>query len=192
MPIGAYLGRFAVCSAIVISTSGATWINPPTHPAAATAEPSQRAIIPQIGGQVPPTPGDDAVADSGIKVTRWEFSPAIPGRPVYLSMTFDGAQTAIDQMHTSPLMIQVHWVREDAESTPGAPDLVTDLTIGRQDLAGALEGEVRRTGSFEWHSWAKKDTLSPGTWVVSLTYPNGQPLSCGQDAQPCRFTINIG
>ncbi len=107
-------------------------------------------------------------------------------------MTFGGAQTAIDRMHTSPLMIQVHWVREDTESTPGAPDLVTDLTIGRQDLAGALEGEVRRTGSFEWHSWARKDKLSPGTWVVSLTYPNGQPLSCGQDAQPCRFTINIG
>src|ERR1700751_1907099 len=175
MPIGDYLGRFAVCSAILISTSGATWINPPTHPAVAAAEPSQRATIPQIGSQVPPAPGDHAVADSGIKVTRWQFSPAIPGRPVYLSMTFDGAQTAIDRMHTSPLMIQVRWVRQDAASTPGAPDLVANLTVGRQELAGALEGEVRRTGSFEWHSWARKDARHPGTWGVFLTYPKGQP-----------------
>lgn len=192
MPTRAYLRRFVVCSAILISTSAASWINPPAHPGAATAERSQRTIIPQNGGQVPPTLGDDAVADSGIKVTRWEFSPTVPGRPVYLSMTFDGAQTAIDRMHAGPLMVQVRWVREDAQNTPGAPDLVTDVTIGRQDLAGALEGEVRQKGSFEWHSWARKDTLSPGTWVVSLTYPDGQPLACGQDAVPCRFTINIG
>ena len=115
-----------------------------------------------------------------------------PGQPLYLWMTLDGAQTAIDRMQSSPLTIQVHWVRENPEATPGAPDLMTDLTIGRPDMAATLEGVVRRSGCFEWHSWARKDTLSPGTWTVSLTYPDGQPLLCGRDAEPCRFTINVG
>ena len=64
--------------------------------------------------------------------------------------------------------------------------------IGRPELAGALEQQVRRGGFFEWHSWAEKDHLSAGTWTVSVTYPDGQPLPCGPDAQPCRFTINVG
>ena len=38
----------------------------------------------------------------------------------------------------------------------------------------------------------EKKTLSSGTWTVSLTYPNGKPLPCGQDALPCRFTVNVG
>lgn len=130
--------------------------------------------------------------DSGITVTRWEFSPAIPGQPVSLSMTLDGTQTAIDRMQAGPLAIQVHRVRENAGAAPGAPNLVTDLTIGRPDLAAALAGEVRRQGFFEWHSWARKDTLGSGTWTVSLTYPDGQLLRCGPDAQPCRFTLNVG
>ena len=32
----------------------------------------------------------------------------------------------------------------------------------------------------------------PPPWAVSLTYPDGTPLLCAQQAQPCRFTINIG
>jgi hypothetical protein len=38
----------------------------------------------------------------------------------------------------------------------------------------------------------EKDTLGPGTWTVSLTYRDGQPLRCAPDAQPCRFTLNVG
>jgi hypothetical protein len=37
-----------------------------------------------------------------------------------------------------------------------------------------------------------KDYLSPGVWTVSVTYPDGQPLPCGPDAQPCGFYINVG
>jgi hypothetical protein len=117
----------------------------------------------------------------------------MPGRPVYLSMTLDGTQAAIDRMQAgAPLAIQVHWTRDNAGTAPGAPDLVTDLTIGRPGLASALDGEVHRSGYFEWHTWARKDNLSPGPWTVSVTYPDGQPLTCGQEAQPCRFTINVG
>ena len=192
MSAAAHLTWFAVCSAILISTSAATWICPPPQPDAATAEQPPAGITRQPGTEIPPIREGGAVADAGMKVTQWEFSPAIAGQPVYLSMTLDGTQAAIDRMSAGPLTIQVHWVRANAESTPGAPSLVTDLAIGRQDLAGALADEVRRKGSFEWHSWARKDTLSLGTWTVSLTYPNGQPLPCGQDALPCRFTINAG
>jgi hypothetical protein len=83
-------------------------------------------------------------------------------------------------------------VRESVSGPAGVANLVTDLTIGRPGFADAFEEQVRRRGFFEWHGWARKDALSPGMWTVSLTSSDGQLLLCGQDAQPCRFTINVG
>jgi hypothetical protein len=162
MRTAVYVGRFVACSAILMITAGATWINPPAQPGAPPAERSQAPIALHPESGIVPNTGTDAVSDSGITVTRWEFSPAVPGRPVYLSMTLGGTQTAIDRMQSGPLAIQVHWVRENAGAEPGAPNLVTDLTIGRPDLTGALGGEVRRKGFFEWHSWAKRTRSAPG------------------------------
>ena len=88
--------------------------------------------------------------------------------------------------------IQVRWDRDNADRAPGHRNLVTNLTIGGRDLAAALEGDVRRKGYFEWHTWARKDHLSPGPWTVSVTDPDGQPVTCGPDAQPCRFLITVG
>jgi hypothetical protein len=177
MQIKAQLRRLVVALAVPVATGAATWVDP--SPA---AQPPVAA-----------TPGSTvASGESGITVSRWEFSPAVTGRPLYLSMTLAGTQAALNRMQAGPLTIEVHWVRDNAGSASGAPNLVTDLTIGRPDLAGALAGEVRRKGFFEWHSWARKDALAPGTWTVSLTHPDGQPLSCGPDAQPCRFTLTVG
>jgi hypothetical protein len=187
--------RTVLCPVVLIATAAATWINPPTaespppavlHGSRVEAPPKSTAVA------VPQTSGESAPG-SGITVARWEFSPTLPGRPVYLSMTLDGTQAAIDRMQAGPpLTIQVHWMRENAGTAPGAPNLVTDLTIGRPGLAATLDGDVQRKGYFEWHTWARKDNLSPGAWTVSVTYPDGQALSCGSNAQPCRFTINVG
>jgi len=146
------LRRFAVALGVPIAAGGATWVNPPPAAQSPVAVPPPRSGVP--------------TGEAGITVSRWEFSPAIAGRPVYLSMTLAGTQTALDRMQTGPLRIEVHWVRDNAATAPGAPELVTDLTIGRPDLAGALAGEVRRNGFFEWHSWARKDMMAPGTWTV--------------------------
>jgi hypothetical protein len=91
-----------------------------------------------------------------------------------------------------PLNIEVHWVRDAGPSPIGAPNLVTSLTIGRSDWADRFEQRVRSQGFFEWHSWARKDTLSPDDWTVSVTGPNGQPVACGHDGQPCQFSIHVG
>jgi hypothetical protein len=142
-------------------------------------------------GQVFHARDNDLERDVALK--RLHISPMTPGRPVYLSMTLDGTQAAIDRMQAGPpLTIQVHWTRDNAGAAPGAPNLVTDLTIGRPGLAATLDGDVRRKGYFEWHTWARKDYLSPGPWTVSVTYPDGQLLTCGADAQPCRFSITVG
>ena len=182
---------------VLIATTGATWINPPTversAPTVLRGSHIQAAAQSKDVVPAPQAASGAAAADSGITVARWEFSPTIPGRPVYLSMTLDGTQAAIDRMQSAaPLAIQVHWTRDNAGTAPGAPDLVTDLTIGQPGLASALDGDVRRKGYFEWHTWARKDNLSSGAWTVSVTYPDGQPLACGPDAQPCRFPINVG
>ena len=121
------------------------------------------------------------------------IQPNAPLQPVYPAMRLYGTQAAIDRTQTDPaLTIQVRWVRDNVDWAPGDLNLVTDLTIGGRGLAAALGDDVRRKGFFEWNTWARKDYLSPGAWTVSVTYPDGQPLACGPDAQSCRFTINVG
>ncbi len=218
MKIKAQICRFVLCGVAPIATGAATWISPPhgsepqigvtpgpsvvapksriemAPPAEGAVAPSgQPTITQQPQSEISPSSQSDVADKSAITVAQWGFSPASASRPVYLSMTLEGTQEAIDRMRADrPLTVEVHWVRENGATQPGAPNLVTALTIGRPDLAAALEGDVRRKGHFEWHSWARKDTLSSGTWTVSLTFPDGQPLLCGQPAQPCRFTINVG
>ena len=206
MQIASGIGRLVFYAVIPIAAGAATWVDPsPVTQPAATQLPATQPVAthPQVSalpkaattGQqsqigLSPQTDDNAATGSPLTVAQWRFSPTAPGRPVYLSMTLDGTQAAVERMRADrPLSIQVHWVRESGN---GAPNLVTDLTVGQPGLAAALAGEVRRKGYFEWHSWARKDTLSPGTWTVSLTYPDGTPVLCGQDAQHCRFTINIG
>jgi hypothetical protein len=195
MPVDLLIRRFLLCIAIASATGAATWVDPP----AAESPPPTVLRGPRIEAAPPSktvTAGQGAgksVPLAGVSVARWEFGPTAPGRPVYLTMTLAGTQTAIDRMQAGqPLTIQVHWTRESAGTTSGAPNLVTDLAIGRPGLAAVFDGDVRRRGYFEWHTWARKDYLSPGPWTVSVTYPDGQPLPCGPDAQPCRFTLNVG
>jgi hypothetical protein len=186
--------RTVLCPVALIATAAANWINPPGLESQVTVSHGSRIEAPSKSTALaaPETSGRPAPG-SGITVARWEFSPTMPGRPVYLSMTLDGTQAAVDRMQAGPpLTIQVHWVRDNAGTAPGASNLVTDLTIGQAGLAAAFDGEVHRNGYFEWHTWARKDNLSPGAWTVSVTYPDGQPLPCGPEAQPCRFSINVG
>ena len=203
MQIDLRIQRFATCVTIALAAGGATWVNPPTaegppptvqHGSSIQAAPQSKAVAaPQASSASAAQTSSVSAPGSGITVARWEFSPTVSGRPVYLSMTLDGTQEAIDRMQAGPpLTIQVHWMRDNTGAAPGAPNLVTDLTIGRPGLATTLDGDVRRKGYFEWHTWARKDNLSPGAWTVSVTYSDGQPLACGPDAHPCSFTINVG
>ncbi|HJU20777.1 MAG TPA: hypothetical protein VJ770_30380, partial [Stellaceae bacterium] len=127
----------------------------------------------------------------GADVMATGHAPA--GRPLTLSLTLDGNAAAADQIRArGSIAIEVHWTRESAAAAPGAPNLVTRLSVGRADLADRLAEEARRSGSFEWHSRAEKSSLSPGTWSVSLTYPDGRPLACGNPPAPCRFSLQVG
>lgn len=184
------LGQCGVCVALAIGTGAAAWVDPPSTketqgdmPQASSGGPVTIRLGPQSSASA-----QSPVPNSGIEVAQWRFSDRleslsaqrgqpnfVTGRPIYLSMTLDGTQAAIDDMRADRgLTIQVHWVRDPTETGRGAPNLVTELTIGRPNLADTLEQQVRRNGFFEWHSWARKDTLSPGTWTVSLTYPDGK------------------
>jgi hypothetical protein len=210
MQVKALIPPLFLSIALPIVAGAATWVNPPlaNEPQGGNA-PASPVVAPQSRGATAPPPRaaaapapqptattssqSDLPATSGVTVEQWGFSPAAPGRPVYLTMTFAGTQAAIDRMRSDrPLTVEVQWAQENGGAASGAPNLVTELTIGRPGLAAALEGDVRRRGYFEWHSWARKDNLSPGRWTVSVTDGDGQPLLCGQQAQPCRFTLDVG
>lgn len=189
-------------------------VTPQPHrspPHAATPQPSAAAqpatAAPSAPGAQPASATAAAAASPGaIAVTAWGVSQHSPrgmaepppspstvtGGPLYIWLTLDGGQAAVDQLQGgTPLGIQIHWTSQ----TPavGAPDAVTNLTVGRPDLAPVLAGEVQRTGHFVWHSWARKDTLSPGRWTVSLTDASGQPLQCGTAApRPCQISFEVG
>jgi hypothetical protein len=200
--------RCAAGCAAAILAGAASWVDPSpvgygeadlAH--ASRSGPAAIRLGPQASDQA-----ESSAPDAGVRVAQWRFGDRLEsaagrpsslnftaGQPIYLSMTLDGTQAAIDDMKANhSLTIQVHWVRDPTGAGNGAPDLVTALTIGRPDLAEALDREVRRKGFFQWHSWARKDTLSPGNWTVSLTYPDGRILPCGQDEQPCRFQLKVG
>jgi len=190
-----------------MAAGAATWVDPPPAKKSPVevAPRSAIALTPPLQSQGAPQYRSDT-PQSGIEVTEWTFGNNLesaqrqapqgnvaPGRPLYLWMTLNGTQPAIDRMRADgTLTIEVRWMRETGEAAAGAPNLVTALTIGRPGVVDTLEQQVRRKGFFEWHSWARKDMLGRGTWTVSLTSPDGQALLCGRDAQPCRFTINVG
>ncbi len=193
------LWRCTIGGAALIAAGAANWVDPPpiSEHSGDSAPPAQVAALP------PSSPGD-TTAPPPIAVTEWGFGerpsggqPALwagtaaPGRPLYLWMKLDGTQAAVDRLRTEGrLAIEVHWTRD---AGAGAPNLVTELTVGRPDLAPTFAEQVRRKGSFEWHSWARKDALSRGKWTVSLTCSDGAPVLCGQPAtQPCRFSIDVG
>jgi hypothetical protein len=148
--------------------------------------------------QTPPQ-SENPIAKPELVVAQWGFGHSLEtarkqalqgngdlGRPIYLWMTLNGTQAVVDRMRAGPRpTIQVRWIREDGNATAS----VVELTIGGPSVADALERQVQRRGFFEWYSWIRKKALGTGRWAVALTYPNGQPLLCGQDAQPCRFTI---
>ncbi|MGC2198859.1 MAG: hypothetical protein WA633_01725 [Stellaceae bacterium] len=207
------LVRFGICCILPIATGAASWVDPPPAADVPTGTPQASRIQAGAGSPVTITLGnqDDATSrasgpESGLEVMQWRFTdrladaPSQPseatmvsGRPLYLWMVLDGTQTAVDGLRADHgLTIQVHWLRDARETGTGAPNLTTELAIGQPGLADTFEQQVHRQGSFKWHSWARKDALSPGTWTVSLTYEDGKPLACVPDAKPCQFTIRAG
>jgi hypothetical protein len=148
-----------------------------------------------------------AQPQSPLEVTQWSWTgpdgsaggpqqrptfDEAPGGPLYLWLRLNGGEKAVDDIRANgALTIEVHWTRASGPSL-AAPNLVTELSIGDPGVLRRLEREVRQRGYFEWHSWAEKDTLSPGRWIVSLTYPSGQPVSCGEDHAACQMAVDIG
>lgn len=174
------VGKAAPASSVATTNPGAT-------AATNTTVPSMPVAV-ATGPQAP------------VSVSTWGFSQTGPGgpppatgatsgRPIYVWFTLDGGQAAVDQLRGGrPMAIQVHWTNDNPSGH--APPLTTSISVGRPDLAAAFAGEVQHTGSFQWHSWTRKDALSPGHWTVSLTAPDGQPLSCGQ--APCQLSFDVG
>jgi hypothetical protein len=120
------------------------------------------------------------------------YQSSAPAEPLYFWFELHGSEAAVDALKAGRrLRVVVRWHRENG-ATPGAPDLVSVLPIGEPGLADRLAHEVREQGYFDWPAWARKDTLSPGRWTVSLTDPDGYPLPCAAPQGACRFTIDIG
>ena len=167
------------------------------------------AFAAMLGGAASAAAAASPPADSGspLQVTHWGWTgpngavggpgqrptfDEAAGGPLDLWLDLAGNAQALSAIQDNGLVIiEVHWTHETGPA-PAAPDLVTRLSVGSPAVLDRLEGEVRRRGAFLWHSWARKDTLSPGRWSVSLTYSDGRPVACGAAGLPCRLTIDIG
>lgn len=197
-----FFGRLLLCAAVA-AAGGAGWVNPGPGPAPAPERNAPKG--PMASAPLPPAATPNATAP-GLVVTAWSLGgnpspaayhsgpPEVPrGRPFYIRLTLEGGAAALDAMQAQGgLPIVVHWTPETAPALPPAPALSTRLVVGDARFAARLAGEVAHKGRFTWHSWAEKDTLSPGRWSVSLTYPGGEPLVCGAEQRPCRFSFEVG
>jgi hypothetical protein len=141
------------------------------HTAAEASSQSDVAVIPQrdialeSGGTFPET---------AIVVAEWGYGYSLEtarnqvrhgnvvhGRRLYLSMTLNGTQTAVDRMRAGPrFVIEVRWERENGKASAGTSNRVTDLPIGRPGLADALEQQVRAEG-FSYGTPGLEGTCSP-------------------------------
>jgi hypothetical protein len=200
----------------VATAAGFATIEPETGTAAAMPGMPPAPLIPRLpppaataplppaqsANTAPPQTTGGLPASDAINIVNWGIGPRLgsvagevtAGQPLYLWMTIEGGKAAVDRLSAAgPIAVDVRWSHAAADATSGAPDLTTRLTIGRPGFAAILAGEVARQGHFEWHSWARKDSLSPGRWTVSLSDRDGRPLMCGRSApQPCRFSVTIG
>lgn len=197
------------CTAPVLAPAATDYatIEPETGSPAALPGMPPAPHLPQFRPHPPATApavqfASGATMPGGLAVVSWGIGPQLGsstdqltvGEPLYLWMTIAGGPAAVERLRDEgPIAIDVRWRRTGNGSAGGAPDLTTRLMIGRSDLVPVYVGEVQRQGYFEWHSWTRKDSLSPGAWHVSLTYADGRPLMCGQSApRECRFAITIG
>jgi hypothetical protein len=157
----------------------------------------------QIAAVAPPKA--DASPKAGLDIAQWGFTNTLPGGrypaaastavhggPVYFWIKVKGGQAAVERLRSDGrLAIEVRWIHDGGNASAGTRDHITELPIGRRELASSFAEQVKRYGFFEWHSWARKDVLGRGRWTVSLTYADGQPVLCGE-AQPCRFPLTVG
>ncbi|HZU89692.1 MAG TPA: hypothetical protein VE993_10595, partial [Stellaceae bacterium] len=146
----------ALCIALLLGGTGARWITPP-EPQGAPVRPH-----PRRAGTAAWQPGGGS-ARPPLAVTQWSLKSgngedasatgrAPAGRPLTLRITLAGNAAAVAALRDrGSLAIEVHWTREPAGAVPGAPNLVTRLSIGHPGLADRLAAEVRRTGFFAWH-----------------------------------------
>jgi hypothetical protein len=204
---------FGAAIALPAAAFAAGPMAPTAHDPNPITTPRQAAIAATAVGKTAPAAASPAAAttttttvaagpQAPIAVSTWGFSQTGPGgpppapvatsgRPIYVWFTLDGGQAAVDQLRGGrPVAIQVHWTNDNPNPSVHAPPLTTDLSVGRPGLAATFQGEVQRTGSFQWHSWTRKDALSPGRWTVSVTTPDGQPITCGQ--APCQLSFDVG
>lgn len=167
------------------------------------------AVAAVLGGAASAAVAASPLANSGspLEVTHWGWTgpngavggpgqrptfDEAAGGPLDLWLDLAGNAQALSAIQDNgSVIVEVHWTHENGPA-PAAPDLVTRLSVGSSAVLDRLEGEVRRRGAFLWHSWARKDTLSPGRWTVSLTYSDGRPVACGAAGVPCRLTVDIG
>jgi hypothetical protein len=171
--MGRHLFPRIACVTAALALGGAGWINPP-----ASAPPAQGPAAVQQA----PTPATTQAAP--VEVSGWSLGG---GR---LTLLLHGNMAAVDQLRSDgKLSVEVHWTHQGAG---GAPDLVTELPVGKPQLASVLAGEVEKQGYFSWHSWALKRDLGPGPWSVSVTLPDGTPVPCAPQGQPCQLSLNPG
>src|SRR5215471_6457174 len=127
----------------------------PAQPPVPEVEQAQSISTPSTENELA-APSSASAPD--IEVVQWRFGgrpgdapdqppqgDIVAGRPLYLWMTLNGTQVAVDAMRSGHQpKIQVHWVREGSN---GAPNLTTELPVGQPGLADTFEQCAPRGGT---------------------------------------------
>lgn len=116
-------------------------------------------------------------------------------RPLYFWTRLRGGAATLETLRREGKLPIVHqWVRstilgQEGEELDPAQDDGKDLGVGSIRGSAGLTATVNDFGSFRWRTWSNKESVTAGTWTVTVRYANGDPVLCS--GEPCQWSITL-
>ena len=181
-----------------------SWLGPALAAGVAVA-----AIPAQADDSQPRITVDDAAFTPAIGTDRQPVQrvdhTAAGDQPYFWTLLSANAATLDQLRRLGKLPIQHAWRRyigsvvlesADPGKLPGQLEGDIPLDLGTAALADRLQYEVDHspTHSFNWRTWSRKGTLTPGSWYVFLKYADGKPVICqvvSGTGVPCVYHLEV-
>ena len=116
----------------------------------------------------------------------------------YFWTRLEGNSAALETMRREGrLPIQhrwIHWIGgrwpDSTREVPTEEWEAKLLAVGQIEIPERLAIEIESRQYFDWRTWSRRQTLTPGLWEVEVVDNDGMPLPCkGRDL--CRIMIEV-
>lgn len=135
----------------------------------------------------------DAQFTGGVDENRDPAGEYSGSGPIYLWTKVTVNQSGFDQLKAGKLSVFHRWYKVSGpDAEPANADQPLDnveLQLGNESVVGALEGEVKTGGTYDWRTWSGKQNIVAGHWLVRIVYEDGTPVQVG--GAPAEYRIEV-